>query len=97
MLVVNGALCYRFGGRALFVTIPVVGVVYGLLDAAWIRDEMTKPDWDRQPDQDFVYFSGLILRCIFAAILLFGSFVAAILLSNAIRNPCRIPTSKNGG
>ena len=97
MLFVNGVLCYRFGGRTLFITIPIVGIAYGLLDAAWIRAEMAKPDWDGQPDQDAVYFIGVILRCVFAAAMLFGSFVTAILLSSAIHARNRRPMTKDGG
>jgi len=29
MLFANGLLCYRFGGRVLFVTIPLVAAIYG--------------------------------------------------------------------
>jgi len=97
MLLVNGALCYRFGGRALFVTIPIVGIAYGLLDAAWIREEMAKPGWDGQPDQDAVFFLGVILRCVFAAAMLFGSFVTAMLLPNAIHARNRDSIPKDGG
>jgi hypothetical protein len=94
MLLVNGALCYRFGGRTLFVTIPIVGIVYGFLDAAWIDAEMAKPDWDGQPDQDAVYFIGVILRSLFAAAMLLGSFVTAIWLSNAIHAGNRKPNDR---
>ena len=86
MLVVNGALCWRFGGRVLFITVPVVGIVYGMLDAAWIRSEMAKPDWDGQPDQDAVFVIGMMLRVAVAAMLLFASFVVAILFSNAMHD-----------
>ena len=88
MLVVKGALCWRFGGRVLFLTIPVVGIVYGMLDVAWIRSEMARPDWNGQPDQDVVFVIGMMLRTMVAAILLFASFVLAILFSNAMHE-CR--------
>jgi hypothetical protein len=96
MLLVNIALCNRFGGRALFVTIPVVGIVYGMLDAAWIRSEMARPDWDGQPDQDAIFMIGAILRVATAAILLFASYVATLLLSNAIHARQRYSQTKGG-
>ena len=85
MLLVNGALCYRFGGRVLFATIPILSVVYGLLDFAWIRAEMDRPDWDGSPDQDAVFMFGMLLRGFVGAMLLFASFVAAIMLSNLLQ------------
>lgn len=31
-------------------------------DLIWIRGEMSKPDWDGIPDQDFVFVIGVMIR-----------------------------------
>ena len=81
----------------LFVTIPAVGVIYGLLDVAWIRSEMARPDWDGQPDQDGIFAIGLMLRGSIACVLLFASFVVAITLSSVIQQrPNQTPTQNRG-
>lgn len=85
MLFANGVLCYRFGGRVLFLTVPAVAIISGWLDLAWIRSEMAKPGWDGQPDQDAVFIIGVILRISIASVLLFASFVATFALSSVIQ------------
>lgn len=97
MLLVNGALCYRYGGRVLFLSIPLVGLTCGFLDSAWIRSEMAKPDWNGQPDQDGVFVFGVVLRGFVAALMLFMSFVVAVLLSNAISDRRRYNHDTNRG
>jgi hypothetical protein len=97
MLFANSALCYRFGGRTLFFTIPIVAVIYGLLDVRWIRSEMAKPDWDLEPDQDGVFAFGMMLRGAIAGILLFGSFVASVLISNKIHERATRSQAEDGG
>ncbi|WP_430453025.1 hypothetical protein [Rhodopirellula europaea] len=84
MLFLNGAFCYRFGGRVLFLSIPIVSAGYAVTDAKWIRSAMAQPGWDGQPDQDAVFFLGMFARVFVAGILLLASFVTAILLSNYI-------------
>jgi len=81
MLLVNHGLSYRFGGRVLLITIPVLGLVYGMLDFAWIREEMAKPEWDGAPDQDAVFLIGMMLRVLIGSMLLIGSFIDAVLFS----------------
>ncbi len=89
MLVMNGALCYRFGGRVLFVTVPLLGMVYSMLDVAWIRQEMARPDWDGMPDQDAVFIVGMLLRAFIGSMLLFGSCLVGVLIANSVREaPC---------
>jgi hypothetical protein len=85
MLVANGLLCYRFGGRVLFLTIPILGLVYGVLDVAWIRQEMGRPGWDGAPDQDAVFYVGMLLRVGLGSMLLVGSCIVAALISNRVR------------
>ncbi len=84
MLFINGAICYRFGGRTLFFTIPVVVIAYWILDIGWIRSEIAKPGWDGVPDQDAVFILGMMLRGVVAAMALFLSFVVAAFLSNTV-------------
>ena len=81
MLLVNHGLSYRFGGRVLLITIPVLGLVYGMLDFAWIREEMAKPEWDGAPDQDAVFLIGMMLRVLIGSMLLIGSCIDAVLFS----------------
>ncbi|HEV8604347.1 MAG TPA: hypothetical protein VGQ99_03215 [Tepidisphaeraceae bacterium] len=40
----------------------LVAIAVVVLDVRWIQSEMRKPGWDGQPDQDFVFMIGVVLR-----------------------------------
>ena len=94
ILIANGALCFRFGRRVLLITIPLVGIAYGVLDVAWIQSEMAEPEWEGQPDQDAIFIIGVIVRGAVATILLFMTSVPVAVFSalgdvSASRRPRR--------
>jgi hypothetical protein len=56
----------------VFVAIAVV-----VFDLQWIQFEMRKPGWDGQPDQDFVFMIGVMLRILLInTVLLPASLIA---------------------
>ncbi len=95
MLLINGAFCYRFGGRVLFMTIPLLGIVYVVLDVAWIRQEMARTDWNGTPDQDAVFFLGILLRAFIGSMLLLGSCIVAMLIATSVRDASRTANREN--
>jgi hypothetical protein len=40
----------------------VVAIIIAMLDVQWIQSEMHKPGWNGQPDQDFIFMIGVVLR-----------------------------------
>ena len=42
----------------------LIAIVVTVLDVQWIQTEMHRPGWNGQPDQDFVFTIGLLIRII---------------------------------
>ena len=42
----------------------LIAVVVAALDVQWIQAEMHRPGWDGQPDQDFIFVIGMIIRIV---------------------------------
>lgn len=70
-------------------TIPLLEIVYTTLDVAWIRQEMARPDWDGTPDQDAVFFIGILLRAFIGSMLLFGSCIVAMMIATRVHEASR--------
>jgi hypothetical protein len=48
----------------VFIGNIIVALAVTALDVQWIQSEMHKPGWNGQPDQDFVFMIGVVLRVI---------------------------------
>lgn len=46
----------------IFLGHVLVAIAVVVFDVQWIQSEMRKPGWDGQPDQDFVFMIGVLLR-----------------------------------
>jgi hypothetical protein len=66
----------------LLVTAMVV-----VLDVRWIQAQMSKPGWNGQPDQDFVFLLGVAARIVLVNTVLFP--VSALALRMRHRGPRR--------
>lgn len=73
ILASNALLFYRYGERTLLFTIPMVSLMHAGLDIWWIREEIAKPDWRGAPDQDAVFYIGMLLRVSASAMLMLFS------------------------
>jgi hypothetical protein len=71
-------------GAAYLVRVPgiflghvLVATAVVVFDVQWIQSEMRKPGWNGQPDQDFVFMIGVVLRILLInTVLLPVSFLA---------------------
>lgn len=56
----------RFGGLVGLLGAPIaITALVVISDLLWIQSEMHRPGWDGQPDQDFVFVIGTLLRIVF--------------------------------
>jgi hypothetical protein len=58
------ALCaaYLFRVPGIFIGHVLIAIAVVVLDVQWIQAEMAKPGWNGQPDQDFVFMIGVVVR-----------------------------------
>lgn len=42
----------------------LIALLVAVLDVQWIQAEMHRPSWDAQPDQDFVFTMGVLIRAV---------------------------------
>ncbi|KAA1257390.1 hypothetical protein LF1_52390 [Rubripirellula obstinata] len=97
LLIVNCIVSYRFGGRGLSGMLVVCGVAYGMLDAAWIEAEMSRPGWDGTPDRDAIFLLGMFLRIFFLSTLLFLSFAVTLYTSSLFYVPSLPDSEQHDG
>lgn len=48
----------------------LIAVIVAALDEQWIQAEMRRPGWDGQPDRDFVFSIGVVIRVVLVNTLL---------------------------
>jgi hypothetical protein len=61
-LAITFAAAYLLRVPGIFLGHLLVAIAIVVFDVQWIQSEMHKPGWDGQPDQDFVFMIGVLLR-----------------------------------
>ena len=55
---------YLLRGPGIFLGHLLVAIAVTVSDVHWIQSEIRKPGWNGQPDQDFVFVIGVIMRIV---------------------------------
>lgn len=85
------AAAYLLRLPGIFLGHVLVAIAVVVFDLQWIESEMRKPGWDGQPDQDFVFMIGVVLR-----ILLINTVLLPVsLLALRLRRSGRSTTSRS--
>jgi hypothetical protein len=42
----------------------LIAVIVTVLDVIWVQEEMRRPGWDGQPDQDLIFLLGVLVRVV---------------------------------
>jgi hypothetical protein len=63
-LFISIATAWTGRGTGIIVGHFLVAVAVAFLDLRWIQSEMHQPGWNGQPDQDFVFMIGVLLRIV---------------------------------
>jgi hypothetical protein len=63
-VVIAFACAWALHGPGIFLGHIITAVAIATFDVQWIQSEMHKPEWNGQPDQDFVFMIGVVIRII---------------------------------
>lgn len=72
---------WRGGCLGMFAGWLAVAVIIVILDAVWIRGEMSSPGWDGIPDQDAIFMLGVLVRVFLVNVLLLPVAMVSSMLS----------------
>lgn len=82
-IAVAASYLYRLPG-VLFGHVLVAMVLWAF-DVMWVQSEMHKPGWNGQPDQDIVFFFGVLLRVLLVNTALLPVSLLVLRLSRKMR------------
>ena len=69
---------YFWAGRGFVLSVLIVGVFYAALDQRWIRSQMDAPGWDGVPDQDAIFYLGVVMRLAVMSVILFATYASTL-------------------
>jgi hypothetical protein len=90
------AAAYFFRKPGIFLGHVLVAIAVVVFDVQWIQSEMRKPGWDGQPDQDFVFMFGVVLRILLVNTVLLPVSLIALRLRRDPSEPHPSPSPKRG-
>ena len=85
-----GARYMGLGGA--FVGQILIAIVISVLDVRWIQEEMRRPGWNGVPDQDIVFYFGVMLRVILVNTVLLGVNAIGIRIRRRAQLPIECET-----
>jgi hypothetical protein len=78
---------YLLRGPGIFLGHVLIAIAVVVFDVQWIQSEMRKPGWDGQPDQDFAFLIGMLLRILLINTVLLPVSLIALRLRRSRQSP----------
>lgn len=85
------ACAYLLGQSGILLGQLLVAMAVIFFDVRWIQSEMRNPDWDGVPDQDIIFYIGVLLRIV----MINATLLPASILVVVLRRPSKASAQKS--